>query len=90
MQAVAVDAGDLVAVGGHGVGVPGQHQPLRPTEVGAGHQVVAHPVDRQPGHRRQLGLEPVDEGALGAAHRRDGHQVGGQGEEVGARAAGRS
>ena len=84
-QCVALDPGTRRRVARNGVGVAGQQQPVRAAEVGAGHEVVAHPFDGQARHGPQLVLEVRHEGGLLEADRRDVDQFGGQGQEVGHR-----
>ena len=86
-QHVAVDAGVGVAVHRHGVGVAGEDHPHRTVEVGPGDEVGADPLDREVRLAAETGLEVIDERSLGVAHRRDRHQIGRGGEEVGCREA---
>ena len=74
-----------VAVGRHRVEVAGDDQPQRSAEVGAGHDVVADPLDGQVPRRRGAARSTWSARAASCvALRGDGHQVGG------ARRAGRS
>ena len=75
-----------VGARGHGVEVAGQHQPLGPSELGAGHHVVAVAHHLQPRAGAEVGRHPVGQGRLVAADRRRGHQLGGEGQEVAHRA----
>src|SRR3546814_14137115 len=76
------DASDLVAVGRHRVGVPGEHDPASPTELGAGHEVRPDPLDVEMGLSPQPGLDVLDDLRLLVAHRRDVDQRGGGGKQV--------
>ena len=82
-QHVAVDLRGGVVVGRHRVEVAGDDQALRPTAVGAGHHVVAHPVDGQVGQRPQLLLDVVGQRRLVVALRGDGNEIGGALDQIG-------
>jgi hypothetical protein len=82
-QRVAVDAGAVVAVDRHSVGVAGEHEARRTPEIGTGHQVVADAVERQPRNRQQLLLDPIRDRLLVLADRRDVDELGGELEQVG-------
>ena len=79
---VALDASASVVVGGHRVGVPGQHHPARSAQVGAGDQVGAHPLHREVGQGAEPALEVVGERRLVVALGGDVDQRGGEGQEI--------
>jgi len=81
-QHIAFDAGALVAVGRHRVGVAGEHQPRRAAEVGAGHHVVADALDGQTWQRAQAAFDVVGQRGLSVAGRRDVDQRGGAREQI--------
>ncbi len=86
-KGVAVQPGCLVAVGGHGVEMPGQHDSRAPPEIRSGRRRwrrcrSTRRADPAPQHR----LHPIGEGRLVVAHGRDRHQLGGRPQQIRRRA----
>ena len=82
-QNIAVNAGPLIAVGRHRVGVAGQQQSRRTTQRRARHQIVADAGDREPRHWSKDGLQEIGHLPLVMTHGRDIDQLGRQLEEIG-------
>ena len=82
-QGVALDAAARRCrpTGGTVSRCPASSTRRRPSEVGPGDDVVAHPLDRQPRAQPQRGLDGVGHRPLVVADRRDPDQRGGQAEQ---------
>ncbi len=83
MHHVAVDARDVVAVGGHGVEMTAEHDAPLATELGADDHVVGDAGDVEAGGaRHEACLDQVGEMSLVVALRRHVDQGGCEREEV--------
>src|SRR4029079_18665929 len=66
----------------HRVGVTGEHGALVVTEIGAGDEVVADAIDREPRHGAELRFEPVRDLLLVMALRPDVDELGRERDEI--------
>src|SRR3954451_11475623 len=81
-QRVAVDAGAVIVVHRHRVGVAREHDAHGPAEIRTRDQIVLVPVHREPRRGPQLRLEVVGDRLLVMTERRDVDQLGRQVEQI--------